>query len=80
MDLESAIEDAIEELEAKDIQQIQVETAIKWCGRAIAAQSLGKEEREITEYAHEAIEHAALSDDETLFFVRDTLRDYGILV
>ena len=81
MDINKAVKDALQELVQKDLDQIQVETAVKWCGRSIAAQMMGRDEKEITEYAHEAVEHAALSgDDETLFVVRAALRSRGIVV
>lgn len=79
MDIEESIEDAMEELQEKDLKEIQVETAKKWCGRAIAAQILSREEREVTEYAHEAVEHAALSgDEEVIYEVMRNLKSFGI--
>ena len=79
LDLEEAIEDAVEELQEKELQEIQIETAKKWCGRAIAAQLLSREEREVTEYAHEAVEHAALSGDEEIVYeIIRTLKSFGI--
>lgn len=64
MDLTKSTREAITELEEKDLKTIQIETAAKWCGRAAAAKLLGLRERDVTEFAHEAIEHAALSGDE----------------
>ena len=79
MDVNKSVRDAMEELMEKDLDQIQVETAIKWCSRSIAAKLMDRDEKEITEYAHEAVEHAALSgNDEVLFLVRDALRQLGI--
>jgi hypothetical protein len=64
MDLTKSTAEALSELQQKGLKQIQVETAAKWCGRAAAARLLGMRERDVTEFAHEAIEHAALSGDE----------------
>lgn len=64
MDLTKSTREAITELKEKDLKTIQIETASKWCGRAAAAKLLGLRERDVTEFAHEAIEHAALSGDE----------------
>ena len=78
-DLDEIIEEAIEELQEKELNDIQIETAKKWCGRAIAAQILSKDEREITEYAHEAVEHAALSGNERVVYeIMRTLKSFGI--
>jgi hypothetical protein len=66
---------AIEELSTKTLDDIQRETAIKWAHRAWAARLLAAnadmENRlrllgDAGEYAHEAIEHAALADDDDL--------------
>lgn len=79
MDITGAVKEAMAELAEKDITQIQVETAIKWCGRAVAAKLIGLKERDVTEFAHEAIEHAALSgDDITLRRVRIAFEELGI--
>lgn len=60
--LKGAIDDALDELRRKTLHQIQIETAVKWCGRACAASMLGRMD-DAKEYAHESIEHAALSGD-----------------
>ena len=60
--LEQAIREALVELRGKTLHQIQIETAYKWAGRACAASMMGKP-NDAEEYAHEAIEHAALSGD-----------------
>lgn len=79
MDLTKSTVEAMEELAEKDIKQIQVETAAKWCGRALAAKLMDLPERDVTEFAHEAIEHAALSGDEDIFLaVRAALRQFNI--
>ncbi|NDC38685.1 MAG: hypothetical protein EBZ48_11615 [Proteobacteria bacterium] len=71
--------DALAELDKKDMKTIQVETAEKWCGRALAAKLMGRAERDVTEFAHEAVEHAALSGDEaTLRTIRIALEEFGI--
>lgn len=74
-----ATQEALDELQGKGMKQIQVETAAKWCGRALAARMMGLPERDVTEFAHEAVEHAALSGvDETLRAVRAALDELGI--
>jgi len=79
MDLTKATTEAFAELEKKDMKTIQVETAEKWCGRALAAKLMGLPERDVTEFAHEAVEHAALSGDEsTLRIIRIALEKFGI--
>ena len=78
--LQKSIEEGLAELRRKDLHTIQVETAIKWCGRACAAALLGRHD-DAEEYAHEAIEHAALSgDDALLAAVRRAQRAHGIEV
>lgn len=68
------------ELASKCINQIQVETALTWAGRACAAASLGLH-ADAREYAHEAIEHAALSGHDALLRdVRAALRDHGVVL
>lgn len=54
---------AIEELQSKSLEDIEIETAYKWASRAIAAWRLGKIEDAVT-YHHEALEHASLIDDD----------------
>ena len=79
MDLTKATKDALAELDKKDMKTIQVETAEKWCGRALAAKLMGRAERDVTEFAHEAVEHAALSGDEAaLRTIRIALEEFGI--
>lgn len=79
MDIFKATEEALAELQEKGMRQIQVETAAKWCGRALAARMLGLSERDTTEFAHEAVEHAALSGDEqVLRTVRIALEEFEI--
>ena len=79
MDIFKATEEALTELSGKDIRQIQVETAAKWCGRALAARIMGFPERDVTEFAHEAVEHAALAgDDEVLRTVRIAFEEFEI--
>lgn len=65
----------------KTLKAIQRETALVWCGRAIVAITEVGSEHDATEYAHESIEHAALSGDEELLrIVRHAIRSYGIKV
>jgi len=76
--LRGAIEDALEELKRKSLSQIQIETAVKWAGRACAAAMLGRPD-DAEEYAHEAIEHAALSGDMHLLqAVRNAMRSCNV--
>jgi hypothetical protein len=71
---------ALSELSRKSLRQIQFETAMVWYGRAVAAMRLGKPS-DALEYAHESIEHAALSGDiGTLRNIRDGLSRNGIAV
>ena len=71
---------ALTELGRKSLRQIQFETAMVWYGRAVAAMTLAKTADAI-EYAHEAIEHAALSGDMGLLKnIRDGLGRNGIAV
>jgi hypothetical protein len=58
--LEEFVKRSLVELQQKSLGQIQLETAMVWYGRAVAASRLGKSADAI-EYAHESIEHAALS-------------------
>lgn len=61
------IEEAKKEIEAKSLDDIQRETAIKWAYRSIAATELSQGDDEyglmISEFEHEAREHASLCDD-----------------
>ena len=71
---------AVIELRTKSENDIQVETALVWAGRACAARMAGKE-RDSIEYAHEAVEHAALSGhDAVLCGVRQCLKAHGIVL
>jgi|688.fasta_scaffold28429_20 hypothetical protein len=63
--LERSFAAGVVELREKTLKQIQIETAIKWAGRAAAAASMNLHHDAI-EYAHEAVEHAALAGDESL--------------
>ena len=55
--------EALDELARKSLSDIQRETAYKWAGRACAAVALGLDE-DAHEYAHEALEHSALCEDQ----------------
>lgn len=66
--LEASKREGLLELREKSLKKIQTETAIKWTGRAAAAASMGLMHDAI-EYAHEGIEHAALSGN--LALLRD---------
>ena len=76
--MEEYIRRASTELRQKTLNDIQVETAKIWAGRAIVAASLGLAHDAI-EYAHEAIEHAALSGKDWLLRdVRAAMRAGGV--
>lgn len=70
---------AVDELQRKPIEQIQRETADCWAHRAWAARQLAvaafqagnnadayRLNHDTTEYEHEAIEHAALCNDDSV--------------
>lgn len=70
---------AMQELSKHSLHDIQCETALKWAGRACAAMVLKRPDVEAHEYAHEALEHAALcGDDRVLRIVREALDAYGV--
>ena len=74
------IRKAMTDLKGKTLNQIQIETAMVWCGRACAAALLGAHD-DAHEYAHEAIEHAALSGNDALLRdVRSELASHGIVL
>jgi len=76
--LSEYVKHAIAELSVKPIRQIQYDTAKVWYGRAVAAAKLDRPV-DAVEYAHEAIEHAALSgDDGFLSNIREGLRRHGV--
>lgn len=76
--LSEFVTQALSELSHKSLRQIQFETAMVWYGRAVAAMTLGKTSDAI-EYAHESIEHAALSGDIGLLQgIREGLRKSGM--
>lgn len=80
MKLEAYYREGLEELARKSLKDIQTETAYKWAGRALAAAAMGKGHDAI-EYAHEAIEHAALcGKDGVLREVRDVMKAHGLEV
>jgi hypothetical protein len=77
---------ALEELAQKSLHEIQSETALKWAWRAWAALEHGRHAKGATrarwrsdanEYAHEALEHAALAEqgDGLLAEVREIVRE-----
>jgi hypothetical protein len=65
--LNAATAKALEELAHKTIYVVQCETALTWSGRALAAYAMYAQTGEprclsdAGEYAHEALEHAALA-------------------
>lgn len=76
--LSEYVRQALVELTRKSLQTIQLETAMVWYGRAVAAVQLGKPADAI-EYAHESIEHAALAGDVGLLEgIRAGLRRHGL--
>lgn len=75
--IEGAVEKAKSELKDKTLKEVQIATAITWCGRACFAAD--KKSEDAVEYAHEAIEHAALSGDDALLkIIREKLRSSKI--
>ena len=72
---EQDVSEAEQELQQKTKEDIQRETAFKWAARCIAAWRLGKKD-DADDYYHEAIEHAALVEDDciTLKAVRDFMK------
>lgn len=74
------IEKALAELQQKTLNAIQQETARVWAGRACAAAHLGLHHDAI-EYAHESVEHAALSGNDSLLReVRAVMKQFGVEV
>lgn len=70
---------ALAELKQKELRQVQIETAMVWYGRAVASAMLHRTADAI-EYAHEAIEHAALSGTDSLLRdIRAGLARNGII-
>lgn len=76
--LQHYLDKAQGELAEKSLHDIQVETALTWCGRACVAARMGLA-ADAKEYAHEAIEHAALSGvNDLLDAVRQALAFHGV--
>lgn len=74
---EPYITKGVDELRRKTLKDIQVETAMTWTGRAVAAALLGSPDA--SEYAHEAIEHAALAGRlDLLEDIRQMLAHHGV--
>lgn len=63
--LSSYVEKARGELGQKSLLAVQRKTARTWAGRALVAHEKGNT-MDAHEYAHESIEHAALSGDNAL--------------
>lgn len=80
VDLSEQVKAAAAELRVKSLKDIQIATAKTWAGRACVAAGMGLAQDAI-EYAHEAIEHAALSGKEGLLTdIRAALRACGVNV
>lgn len=78
-ELMKLVEASMHEISDTGLEHIQYMTAYKWAARAIAAKMLEREAHEVTEYSHEALEHAALVDDETVLSdIKQIFRTYGI--
>lgn len=78
--IEKQVQKAIESIRHKSIKQLQAEAAMTWAMRACAAARLKRAE-DAQEFAHEAIEHAALcGDDKVLALVRAILKSHGMTV
>ena len=74
------VESGLRDVQAKTLTEIQVETAYVWAGRACAAASMHMHD-DAREYAHEAIEHAALSGHmDVLADIDLALREYDVRV
>ena len=75
------IQGALEEMLSKGEGQIQRETAHKWAARAVACYRIYAKTRQVywalraEEYRHEAIEHAAVAEDDcrTLLSLQETM-------
>lgn len=77
--LQKHIDNGLAELQEKTIREVQRETAYKWAGRACAAAMLNLDEGDVHEYAHEALEHAALcEDDRVIKTVRAAFKRCGV--
>ena len=78
--LEKYLDKAIADVSSKTLTQIQYETAWTWTARACVAAQLGKPE-DAREYAHEGLEHAALSA-RPMFVdeIRAVLARHGVVV
>ena len=86
--IERATEKARPEIRAHSLRTIQRETAITWAGRACAAAERAwhappsnQEHLRMAayDYAHEALEHSALTGDiELLMAIRDSLARFGV--
>jgi hypothetical protein len=65
------VEAAKKEITTKSLNTIQKETAYKWASRAMAAKEMFSFNSQFmldyNEYVHEALEHAALVEDEGFF-------------
>lgn len=73
-----AITKAEEELDRVTLHDVQIKTAYTWAGRAIVAARRGMHD-DAHEYAHEAIEHAALTgNDKVLQEIRVAFRVNGV--
>jgi hypothetical protein len=72
------IESGLADVTTKTLNEIQIETAYVWAGRACAAASVGLHD-DAREYAHEAVEHAALSGRlDVLSEIDQALAKYGV--
>lgn len=78
--LDKYLDKAYQDVTSKTLTQIQYETAWTWTARACAAARLGKAS-DAREYAHEGLEHAALSA-KPMFVdeLRAVLASYGVVV
>jgi hypothetical protein len=65
------IESAKKEITSKSLDTIQKETAYKWASRALAAKEFFQVNPQFmldyNEYVHEALEHAALVEEDGFF-------------
>jgi len=86
VDLAEATHKAYDELQSMRNRDIQRTTAITWAGRALAAYQLYMVTASVhyrldsVDYAHEALEHAALAGPESYMEIHASLRalEFGV--
>jgi len=74
--MSNRVDQAVAELQAKTLEQIQRETAVTWAYRAHAAKLLQRP-KDYCEFEHEALEHAVLCGDDRVIAVVRYIVFYG---